>query len=170
MMRLFSLTAAALFGVCLPSPAAASDETQAGIRLAHLLSQALDPAYRAGRTSAAGRPTTTTIPDPGPKATAQVISPSQLVEIEEASYTSCLLNAARHYGALAGRAGPGAGPSGDPYADCERSLKAWRLALIALNPAGGLVAAEEHIDSKLKHIAAQTSATWQQAYNDNNYQ
>lgn len=169
-MRLFSLAAAALFGICLPSPVAASGETQAGIRLAHLLNQALDPPYRVGRAPAAGTPTTATGRDPAPNATAQAISPSQLVEIEEASYTSCLQGAARHYGALAGRAGPGAGPSGDPYTDCERALKAWKLALIALNPAGGLVAAEAHISGKLNHIAAQTTATWQQAYNDNNYQ
>lgn len=166
----FSLAAAALSGLFLSSPAAASGENWASVHLPHLASQAVDASYRAGPAPGAGKPTPRIGPDAVPDAAAQAISPSQLVEIEEASYTMCLQSAARHYGALAGRAGPGAAPSGDPYSDCKSAREAWKKALVALNPSGGAEAAEKHIDRKFGQIAAQTTSTWQQAFNDNNYQ
>ena len=167
----FALAAAAVSGLCLTSPAAASAESRAGTHLSHPSHQSADPADRAAAAPASAKPAPGTGPDPAPGAAPQAIGPSQLVEIEEASYTQCLQSAARHYGALAGRAGPGAtAPGGDPYADCERAREAWKKALIALNPSGGPAAAEEHIGRKFGSIAAQTSATWQQAFNANNYQ
>lgn len=124
--------------------------------------------YRAGLMPAAGAPSPQMGPDSVPNPSRR-ISPRESVEIEERTYIACPQSAARHYEAVAGRTGPGAALSGDPYGDCKSARQAWIKALVTLNPAGGLAAAEAHVARKFDRIAAQTAATWQQAYNDSNH-
>jgi hypothetical protein len=106
----------------------------------------------------------------GPSATSGDFTASQQAEVQEIGYVQCLQAAAQHYGAIAGRAGTNARSSNAPFEDCARSLEAWREALTAANPGGGVAAAEAHIASRMSAITSDVMSIMQRAYDENNYQ
>jgi hypothetical protein len=108
-----------------------------------------------------------------PRTVDQAPAPTSVLEIEqqimgaEAAWHSCLFGAASHFGARAGRAGPGAPPPPDPFVECKSDGDRLQQLLAAspIQPPPGGTFVE-----RSRRISGPISEAYMAAYQANNYE